>query len=66
VTVVKTFAKWAEESWDVNQLPQALSHLPEIIHTAEKELKVGKRECMMVLRHALGGEKVRHGVIFAI
>ena len=61
MAVVKSFSEWVKHSWDVDQLPQVLAHLPRSIAASREGLKVSKKECMMVLRHALGGEKVCFG-----
>jgi hypothetical protein len=58
VAVVKSFSEWVKHSWDVDQLPQVLAQLPKSVSASKEGLKVSKKECMMVLRHAMGGEKV--------
>jgi hypothetical protein len=58
VAVIRSFSEWIKHSWDVDQLPQVLAHLPRGVAASKEGLKMSKKECMMVLRHALGGERV--------
>ena len=54
--MIDSFADWATRIWDVDALPKALGKLSE--STTDVGTSVGKKVYMLVLRHALGGEKV--------
>jgi hypothetical protein len=63
VAVVRSFSEWAKHSWDVDELPQALAYLPLSVSAPKEGLpkegfKVSTKDCMMVIRHAMGGQKV--------
>lgn len=58
-SVIDNFANWSMNSWNVGKLPEALGKLSGSASGFENETSVGKKTYMLILRHALGGEKVR-------